>query len=283
MGKRNLRLIDIADIAEVRKGYSTDAFNAVEKRVKKSETEETPTKYPRCSKTTVDQCFSIIFDKRIRTKPLDLVADDVRTCDIWIKTIRSLVSATKNVEAQKEHENFLRKQFQAADSRGSGFLLIDEFAELLRQLNIEQLSRTEIKEIFDEINTDQTTEFDGQQVIDEREFLLFYHDLMERDEIYLIFDCYAKTHRGASMTLRELKRFLSVEQRIPEVNLDECRHIVRDFEPSAEKRRENLLSPQGFSHFMIFSDYHDIVEPSHVEQVREKIHTTQMTKKNCST
>ncbi len=35
---------------------------------------------------------------------------------------------------------------------------------------------------------------------------------MERDEIYLIFDSYAKTHRGASMTLRELKRFLTVEQ-----------------------------------------------------------------------
>ncbi len=40
---------------------------------------------------------------------------------------------------------------------GSGFLLIDEFAELLRQLNIEQLSRGEIKEIFDEINTDQVS------------------------------------------------------------------------------------------------------------------------------
>ena len=49
-------------------------------------------------------------------------------------------------------------------------------------------------------------------MIDEREFLLFYHDLMERDEIYLIFDSYAKTHRGSAMTLRELKRFLSVEQ-----------------------------------------------------------------------
>ena len=56
--------------------------------------------------------------------------------------------------------------------------MIDEFAELLRQLNIEQLSREEIKEIFDEINTDQSTEFDGQQVIDEKEFLLFYHDLV---------------------------------------------------------------------------------------------------------
>jgi hypothetical protein len=56
-------------------------------------------------------------------------------------------------------------------------------------------------------------------VIDEREFLLFYHDLMERDEIYVIFDSYAKTHRGSAMTLRELKRFLSVEQKIADVSL----------------------------------------------------------------
>jgi len=32
------------------------------------------------------------------------------------------------------------------------------------------------------------------------------------------------------------------------VSLEECRNIVRDFEPSTEKRRENLLSPQGL-HF----------------------------------
>lgn len=69
------------------------------------------------------------------------------------------------------------------------------------------------------------------------------------------------------MTLRELKRFLTVEQNIVEVTLEECKTIVRDFEPSFEKRRENLLSPQGFSHFMIFSDYHDLTETSQVDQV----------------
>ena len=162
--KRNLYTIDIADISEVRRGYSTDAFNALEKRIKKFESGENP-KQLKFPKAPADRCFSLIFDKRIRTKPLDLVADDIRTCDIWVKTIRFLVTATKNVEVQKEHENFLRKQFQAADSRGGGFLLIDEFADLLRQLNIEQLSRQEIKEIFDQINTDQSTEFDGQQAL----------------------------------------------------------------------------------------------------------------------
>jgi len=102
-----------------RRGYSTDVFNAVEKRLKKSQNVQSPKR--KTSKISVDHCFSIIFDKRIRSKPLDLVTDDIRTCDIWVKTIRSLVSATKNVEAQKEHENFLRKQFQAADSRGVNF------------------------------------------------------------------------------------------------------------------------------------------------------------------
>jgi len=43
-----------------------------------------------------------------------------------VKTLRSLVSATKNVEAQKEHENFLRKQFQAADSRGVYFTNVQQ-------------------------------------------------------------------------------------------------------------------------------------------------------------
>jgi hypothetical protein len=57
--------------------------------------------------------WAMFFYKIIRSPCL-------RTCDNWVKTIRLLVSATKNVEVQKEHENFLRKQFQAADPRGAG-------------------------------------------------------------------------------------------------------------------------------------------------------------------
>jgi len=49
--KRNLYTIDIADIAEVRKGYSTDAFNALEKRIKKFESGESTKKlnFPKVS------------------------------------------------------------------------------------------------------------------------------------------------------------------------------------------------------------------------------------------
>ena len=55
-----------------------------------------------------------------------------------------------------------------------------------RQLNIDMTSK-EINDIFDEVNTDPT-EIDGKQVIDEREFLAFYHSLMEREVLHKIFD-----------------------------------------------------------------------------------------------
>jgi hypothetical protein len=56
----------------VRKGYSTDAFNALEKRIKKFESGENSPKLKFPTKAPADRCFSVIFDKRIRTKPLDL-------------------------------------------------------------------------------------------------------------------------------------------------------------------------------------------------------------------
>ena len=45
----------------------------------------------------------------------------------------------------------------------------------------------EIAEVFDEVNTDQT-EINGQQVIDEKEFLAFYNNLLEREVLHIIFD-----------------------------------------------------------------------------------------------
>ena len=87
---------------------------------------------------------------------------------------------------QREHECYLRSQFQAADKTNNGYLLPHEFGELLRQLNIDMTAK-EICDIFDEVNTDRT-EIDGKQVIDEMEFLHFYNSLMEREVLHFIFD-----------------------------------------------------------------------------------------------
>ena len=80
----------------------------------------------------------------------------------------------------------MRSQFQAADKTKNGYLILQEFAELLKQLNIE-MTANDIIEVFDEVNTDQT-EINGQQVIDEKEFLAFYNNLLEREVLHMIFE-----------------------------------------------------------------------------------------------
>ena len=60
------------------------------------------------------------------------------------------------VEYQKEYEMYLRDQFIAADKSKNGFLFLNEFATLLKQLNI-NMDEVEIEKVFEEANTDKGT------------------------------------------------------------------------------------------------------------------------------
>ena len=60
------------------------------------------------------------------------------------------------VEYQKEYEMYLRDQFIAADKSKNGFLCLNEFAALLKQLNI-NMEEEEIEKVFEEANTDKGT------------------------------------------------------------------------------------------------------------------------------
>lgn len=70
------------------------------------------------------------------------------------------------------------------------------------------------------------------------------------------------------MTVRELKKFMSVEQH-EELTDDECKAIIREYEPSILRRKSFLLSASGFSHFMVFSDMHDLIDHFQVENVNQ--------------
>ena len=60
------------------------------------------------------------------------------------------------MEYQKEYEMYLRDQFIAADKSKNGFLFLNEFAGLLKQLNI-NMEEEEIEKVFEEANTDKGT------------------------------------------------------------------------------------------------------------------------------
>ena len=72
------------------------------------------------------------------------------------------------------------------------------------------------------------------------------------------------------MTVRELKKFLSQEQHIDLCD-QECQQIIEEYEPSILRRKSHLLSASGFSHFMVFSEMHDLIDHEQVEHVTQVI------------
>ena len=127
----------------------------------------------------------MIFDPRYSVRSLDLISEDAQEAQMWVQALNHIIEASKSVELQREHENYLHSQFLAADKNKDGNLLLQEFAELLKQLNIE-MTADDIIDVFDEVNTDHTA-INGQQVIDEKEFLAFYNNLLEREVLHAIF------------------------------------------------------------------------------------------------
>ena len=255
--KGDICSIDVADVVEVRRGFATDTFNEAEKR---------KCAFKIAEFLNAENCFSVIFAPRLKRKSLDLVARDAKTASAWIGALGRLVNAAKNVEIQKEYELYLRNQFHAADANRSGSLTVDEFSGLLRQLNV-HLTADEIARIFDECNTDHTPEKGNKQVIDEHEFLEFYHSFLQRDELVELFQRYAVEYDGLAMTVAELRTFLVTEQDLGKVSDAECELMIAEFEPSNARRRQKLLSAEGFARFFLFSDLHDIIDHSKTDSV----------------
>ena len=59
----------------------------------------------------------------------------------------------------------------------------------------------------------------------------------------------------------------------PSIDLDdqECQQIIEEYEPSILRRKSHLLSASGFSHFMVFSEMHDLIDHEQVEHVTQVI------------
>ena len=112
--------------------------------------------------------------------------------DLWCELFEQLLEAMKEVEYQKEYEMYLKKIFTTADISKNGYLFLNEFALLLKQLNID-MEEAEIEKVFNEANRDKKM-IDGKHVLDEVEFLTFYHELLHRPEL---------THCETPITFRD--------------------------------------------------------------------------------
>ena len=239
---------DLANVVEVRKGFSTDTFNEAQRRGK-AETKRQKNFIP-------ENSFSIVFDHRNDQEytSLDLVCPNEETRDIWFNVLEELIESMKEVEYQKEYEMYLRRIFNEADISKNGFLFLNEFTLLLKQLNID-MDEDDVKKVFDEANKEKNL-VEGKHVLDETEFLNFYQNILERPDLLEIFDNISHKYKGLALTPLELQTFMSKEQGYT-LSMEECKEIIRDYEMKDNqllKKVTNLyLGPKGFCKFLMNS------------------------------
>ncbi|XP_037088123.1 1-phosphatidylinositol 4,5-bisphosphate phosphodiesterase eta-2-like isoform X2 [Pollicipes pollicipes] len=252
--------LDISDIHDVRKGWKTDIFNRIASKVEKR-----IVKMPN-SPPLVDErnCFSIIIGRRARSgiggtnkSSVDLVAPDEHVCDMWVRGLQHLVAVVRSLEQEKNYDRWLKRQFQSADRDHNGVLTFDECLDLLKQLNI-QLDKDSARQLFDAADTDKRTKGD-EAALDDQEFVAFYHSLLQRPELEVIFNRY--TNNEKLMTTEELADFLRGEQKMKDVSSDFCREVIETYEPS-ESKYQGLLSLDGF-HMLMSSKQVHIFNPEH--------------------
>jgi Ca2+-binding EF-hand superfamily protein len=240
---------NLKDICEVRDGYQTDIFNKIDDKGD----------IHKFRKINNETAFSLIFSPESNMHELDLVAEDKRTRDVWVETIKHLVITLKSLSHQKEYELFLKNKFRAADANKSGYLNFEETKDLCKGLNI-KLDKEDLKNLFNEANTEKTNAGcrEKEQVLNEDEFISFYYKLMRRPEIDDIFKRYAKNSTKADrMTPQSLLDFIKEEQK-DDLAIEECVEIIKNFESSADK---TSFSKEGFTHFLMFNDWQELMSP----------------------
>lgn len=156
---------------------------------------------------------------------------------------------------------FLKKKFRAADKNKSGSLSFNETRDLVQLLNV-KLTKEELRRLFIESNTEKGKPGESE-TLDEEEFIAFYYRLMRRPEIEDLFKKYTGSG-GSRMSPSSLLKFLQVEQHEDALD-EECKEIIRNFEPCKDKTSFSL---DGFMHFLNFSDMQELVSQESRNRVK---------------
>ncbi|KAK7871352.1 hypothetical protein R5R35_006064 [Gryllus longicercus] len=244
-----LRIV-VDDIIDVRKGWKTDTFNKIEKKV-----ERRRLKFP-SQPSPVDErcCFSIIYSSNKQS--LDLVAPEPKIADMWVRGLRHIVTVLKGLHQEERFERWLEQQFHEADVDHNNGLNFEESLKLLKQLNV-KMPRNSVKKLFDEANTVKHTR-NGEQVLDADEFVSFYMKLMTRNDIK---DIYTRYTKNKEMTVADLLDFIHKEQKGHTTTKEECLTLIEAFEQSNLKM-EGKLSLIGFTN-MLMSEQFDAFKQHH--------------------
>lgn len=83
---------------DVRKGWKTDTFNKIERRVNKKRI-KSPGRKPVIDEAT---CFSVVHGRSRQS--LDLVAPNVEVADLWVRGLRHLITVLHGLQQEERFE-----------------------------------------------------------------------------------------------------------------------------------------------------------------------------------
>ncbi|CAB3361523.1 Hypothetical predicted protein [Cloeon dipterum] len=247
-------LVDFSDIVDVRKGWRSDVFNQIAKEVEGK---------PRSS-VDVDEntCFTVVVGGSNRNRTFDLVAKTPEECDTWVRGLKHLIHMSKTQEKSEQFDRWLMKMFRSADDNKDGGLSFDECLSLLKQMNV-KLRKSYARKLFNQANS-LTRSSDREQVLDENEFVAFYHLLMSRPEINTLFSRYAD--EDDELSSEGLSQFFYRELRCTK-HADDCLELIREYEPSDLKHKdEPKMSVIGFTNLLLSEEF-QLCESKHLAEV----------------
>ncbi|CAH1795331.1 unnamed protein product [Owenia fusiformis] len=232
--------IKLADIREVREGYSTDKLLNVEKDLK-------------ISKNLV---FSVIYGRN--NLSLDIIVESSAMKDMWVKGLKHLVSAHKMSECGNNRDCWIKKLFSEADANRDGRLTLREIIDFLRRKGF-KVSYDNAKRLFREADTDGRHSKKGQETLDMKEFIELYKTITKRPEMNDIFEKYA--FGDNFIDPGELEEFMQKEQ-LQTISRQQALTIIEKFEPIPGVRARQMLSIEGFRE-LLESPTFNLFNPEH--------------------
>ncbi|OQV17419.1 1-phosphatidylinositol 4,5-bisphosphate phosphodiesterase delta-1 [Hypsibius exemplaris] len=229
-----LRTVEIGQLKEVRKGFSTDSFNVREKNAAFRE------------KYDENRCFSLV----LRTgKILDLIAPNKKVRDTWTNVLQQLVDRIYQVNRQDKITRWLKVKFNQADKgRLDGCLDLEESIQLLKGMNI-KFSRDKALWLFNEALPKRQP--DGVMALDSEGFQRLYKIVSSRPEITMIFEQFCANKEADTWTAVDLRKFLLSSQKQDPGSIEACDMMIEAFEPLEENKEKHLLSVTGLTNLLL--------------------------------
>uniref|UniRef100_A0A8R1TTG3 Phosphoinositide phospholipase C n=1 Tax=Onchocerca volvulus TaxID=6282 RepID=A0A8R1TTG3_ONCVO len=244
--------VNIGDISEVRKGFSSDNLHKASK------------KYSFREKVSAEMCMSVILTRRhILHKSVDFATENPSVRDKFVKGLQYLIDKKNQERMYFNEERWLLDNFRKADINKNGKLSFDEVLKLLKTLNL-QISNEYARALYTQ--SDSFGKNDGQ--LDENEFINFFSHLTERPDLKHTMRMFSATNDPA-LSAVDLKTFLTIEQQFDDIDEKKAASIIDYFETS---KQSIILGPIGFRRLLL-GKWGSIMKPGHEGVFQDMDHT----------